>query len=124
MLMVCFRYLNLVDKGLSIIFGRPPTFHRAMSKDIPLPTVSQLLPCQPHNQGREGANPRPSALFGAHYIQQIMKLSYIMGDIWNCIHEGDSPDPQAIESVRGDLESWYGEAKPVSHIRTPKLKEQ
>jgi hypothetical protein len=53
-----------------------------------------------------------------------MKLSYIMGDIWNCIHESDSPDPEVIESVRGDLESWYGEAKPVSHIRTSRLEEQ
>lgn len=113
-----FRYLNLVDKGLSIIFGRPPTFHRAMSKDVPLPTVSQLLPFQPHNEVKAGASPRPGALFGAHYIQQIMKLSYIMGDIWSCLHEGDSPDPEAVESVKSNLESWYGEAKPVSHIRT------
>jgi hypothetical protein len=112
------RYLNLVDKGLAIIFGRPPTFHRAMSKDIPLPTVSQLLPFQPHNEVQTGATPRPGALFGAHYIQQIMKLSYIMGDIWNCIYEGDAPDPEAIESVKSDLESWYSEAKPVSDIIT------
>jgi len=112
------RYLNLVDKGLSIIFGRPPTFHRAMSKDIPLPTVSQLLPFQPHTESRSGASPRPGALFGAHFIQQIMKLSYIMGDIWTCIYENSSPDPKAIRSVKSDLDSWYGEAKPVSHLRT------
>ena len=89
-----------------------------MSKDIPLPTVSKLLPFQPHNEVKAGATPRPGALFGAHYIQQIMKLSYIMGGIWNCLYEGDAPNPQAIESVKGDLESWYNEAKPVSPIRT------
>jgi hypothetical protein len=47
-----------------------------------------------------------------------MKLSYIMGDIWSCIHENASPDLEAIEAVKSDLESWYDEAKPVSHTRT------
>jgi len=85
-----------------------------MSKDIALPTVSQLLPFQPHNEGQSAASPRPGALFGAHFIQQIMKLSYIMGDIWSCIHEGDSPGAKAIDPIKSDLESWYSEAKPVS----------
>lgn len=112
--MMTFWYLNLVDKGLSVIFGRPPTFHRAMLRDIPLPTVAQLLPYQPHNLPHPTVGSRPGSLFGAHFIHQIMQLSYIIGDIWTCVYEGDSPDEQAIESVKRNLDSWYAIAKPVS----------
>ncbi len=43
-----FWHLNLLDKGLALIFGRPPTFHRAMAREIPLPTLGQLLPSRAH----------------------------------------------------------------------------
>lgn len=33
-----FWHLNLLDKGLAIIFGRTPTFHREMVKEIGPPT--------------------------------------------------------------------------------------
>ena len=45
---IMFWHLNLVDIGLALIFGRPPTFHRGMAREIPLPTLDQLLPFQPH----------------------------------------------------------------------------
>ena len=109
-----FWYLNLVDKGLSIIFGRPPTFHRAMSKDVALPTVAQLLPYQPHNEARVGNASRPGSLFGAHYIHQIMLLSHIIGDIWSAVYENASHDESVLQSVRRDLEEWYSVAKVVS----------
>lgn len=110
-----FWYLNLVDKGLSVIFGRPPTFHRAMSREMPVPTVVQLLPYQPHNQARSDNGTRPGSLFGAHFIHQIMLLSYVIGDIWTCVYEDTSSDERAVETTRRDLESWYATAKPVSH---------
>jgi len=110
-----FWYLNLVDKGLSIIFGRPPTFHRAMSKDVALPTVAQLLPFQPHNEPRPAAGTRPGSLFGAHYIHQIMKLSYIIGDIWSAVHENVSRDEHALHTVKRDLEKWHSGAKVVRY---------
>jgi hypothetical protein len=45
---VMFWHLNIVDIGLALIFGRPPTFHRGMARQVPLPTLEQLLPFQPH----------------------------------------------------------------------------
>lgn len=108
-----FWYLNLVDKGLSIIFGRPPTFHHARSKDIGLPTVAQLLPYQPHNHTRVDNASRPGSLFGAQYIHQIMLLSHIIGDIWSAVYENASRDEYALQSVKRDLEGWYSVAKPV-----------
>lgn len=109
-----FWYLNLVDKGLSVIFGRPPTFHRAMTKTIPTPTVLQLLPYEPHNKPpQQGAGARPGSLFGAHYVHQIMLLSHIIGDIWTCIYDTVPLDQTAIDSTKNALETWYAPAKLV-----------
>lgn len=117
-----FWYLNLVDKGLSIIFGRPPTLHRAMSKDFALPTVAQLLPYQPHNEARPENASRPGSLFGAHYIHQIMLLSHIIGDIWSAVYENASRDEYALQSVKRDLEEWYSVAKPVRRLSVSELR--
>lgn len=109
-----FWYLNLVDKGLSIIFGRPPTFHRAMAKEVPLPSVAQLLPFQPHSEVTQSEiGSRPGSLFGAHYIHQIMLLSYIIGDIWSVVYDCASVNEQAFGVVRNDLDQWYRTARPV-----------
>jgi hypothetical protein len=117
-----FWYLNLVDKGLSIIFGRPPTFHRAMAKDIALPAVAQLLPFQPHNEARPETGSRPGSLFGAHYIHQIMLLSHIIGDIWSAVYENASRDDNALQSVKRDLEEWHSVAKIVRCFLMPVLR--
>ena len=102
-----FWHLNLLDKGLALIFGRPPTFHPAMTKEIPLPTLDQLLPFQPHTSaGSPG-------VFGAHFMHQKFSLSRIIGDIWKCLYDGDTPDDRAIAVASADLESWYHEAQKV-----------
>lgn len=117
-----FWYLNLVDKGLSIIFGRPPTFPRAMSKEVALPTIAQLLPYQPHNEPRPEHGTRPGSLFGAHYIHQIMLLSHIIGDIWSAVYENIARDEHALQAVKRDLEVWHSRAKVVRCFPVPTLR--
>lgn len=102
-----FWHLNLLDKGLALIFGRPPTFHRAMVRDIPLPTLDQLLPCQAHVLG--GA----PGIFGTHHFYQRLLLTRIMADIWNCIYEDAAPDDHKVEVMIENLESWYAQARKV-----------
>jgi len=135
---IMFWHLNLVDIGLALIFGRPPTFHRGMAREIPLPTLDQLLPFQPHL-----ASTGAPAVFGARksafeqkaisgipdvrddlkqqtktdmssdYIHQMFLLSRIMADIWNCLHEETTPNDRRIESTSEDLKSWYRQAQRV-----------
>ncbi|EXJ76360.1 uncharacterized protein A1O5_00868 [Cladophialophora psammophila CBS 110553] len=105
---VMFWHLNLVDIGLALIFGRPPTFHRAMAREIPLPTLSQLLSFQPH------VTPAGApALFGAHYTHQMFLLSRVMADIWYRLHEETTPNERSIEATKQDLELWYQQAQRV-----------
>jgi hypothetical protein len=106
-----FWNLNLVEKGLSLIFGRPPTFHRAMAKEIPMPTVKDLLPAKPHLGGKDPAS--SPGTFGAHFFHQVMKVSLVIADIWNCIWEDVAPNDQEIEKVHEELDAWYQEAKTV-----------
>ena len=103
-----FWHLNLLDKGLSLIFGRPPTFHRAMAREIALPTLDQLLPCQAHvtSAGAPG-------LFGTHHFHQRLLLTRVMADIWNCLYEDAAPDHRRIEVASEDLELWYRQAREV-----------
>ena len=103
-----FWHLNLLDKGLALIFGRSPTFHRGMARDIALPTLEQLLTFQPHV-----TSPGVPSLFGAHYIHQMMLLSRVMADIWNYLYEESLPNDRSMQSVTEDLESWYRQALAV-----------
>jgi hypothetical protein len=111
-----FWHLNLLDKGLALIFGRPPTFRRAMAREIALPTLDQLLPFQPHL-----TSAGPPALFGAHYIHQMLLLSRVMADIWNCLYEEPPPNSHSIELASEDLELWYRQAKEVGRDPTAGL---
>lgn len=106
-----FWHLNLLDKGLALVFGHPPTFHRAMAREVSLPTLAQLSPFQPHVTSA-GA----PALFGAHFIHQMMSLSRVMADIWSCLYEEAAPDERNAESASQNLESWYRQAKEVFAI--------
>ena len=111
-----FWHLNLLDKGLALIFGRPPTFHPAMAKELALPTLGQLLQFQPHISSSER-----TALFGAHYIYQMMALSRLMTDIWDCLYGDVLSDEHKIESVIQDLDSWQRQAQQVRRKHTPGL---
>ena len=105
-----FWHLNLLDKGLALIFGRSPTFHPAMASEIALPNLDQLLPFQPH---RTSAN--TPALFGAHYIHQMLLVSRVMATIWRCLYEEVAPDEHKIEVASEDLELWYRHAHEVGY---------
>lgn len=112
-----FWYLNMLDKGLAVIFNRPPTFHRAMSKDIPMPPVEQFLAFKPHLQ-----NESTPGLFGAHYLFQLMLLTRITGDIWTCLYEDTDVDAVEVDLLLQKLNSWYeGATKMLNAAATTEL---
>lgn len=108
--LMTFWHLNLADKGIALIFGRPPTFHRAMAKEIALPTVDQLLPFKPHVPSA-AAGP---VTFGAHYIHRLMLLSRLMAEIWSHLYDDVVPNESGVESATEELESWYQQTQTVS----------
>ena len=100
--------LYLLDSGLALVFGRTPTFHWTMAREIPLPALEQLVPLQPHITSTSARVP---ATFGAHYIHRMMLLSRVIADVWNCLYNEPTPDDSRIESVIEDLTVGYHQAQ-------------
>jgi len=100
-----FWRLNVMDKALALNLCRPPTFHREMATEIPLPNLQKLLPSESHHP----TSGMP-ALFNAHYTHQMHLLSRVVADIWNCLYGQASDD---VRAVKESLESWHCQATEV-----------
>ncbi|EMC92685.1 hypothetical protein BAUCODRAFT_151097 [Baudoinia panamericana UAMH 10762] len=102
-----FWHLNILDKGLALVFGRPPVFHRAMGREIPLPRLDELVAFKPHStfQGTP-------VLFGAHFLHRIMGLSRLLGDFWYVLYDAETRE-EGIDEACEELEGWYGESMEV-----------
>lgn len=111
-----FWHLNLLDKGLAIIFGRTPTFHRQMVREIGLPRLEEIQPFKRHLT----LNGSPS-FFGVHYMYQKILLSHLMDDIWDCLYGDTKANESSIERSNKGLELWYEEAKRVGRNATQYL---
>lgn len=105
---VSFWHLNLLDKALALIFGRTPTFHRAETRNVGLPTLQQIQPFRSHRT----ATAAPG-FFGAHYMYQKILLSHLMDDIWQCVHGDAKPNVHSIELANQGLASWYEQTRKV-----------
>ena len=103
-----FWHLYILDNGLALVFARPPTFHRAMAREIVLPSPEHFLVFKP----RKTSNSAPG-LFGAHFFHQMLVLSRIIADIWYCLYDGEAPIDSEMEAASKSLESWYRQAKEV-----------
>ncbi|KAF3760244.1 hypothetical protein M406DRAFT_334922 [Cryphonectria parasitica EP155] len=100
-----FWRLNVLDKALALMLFRPPSFSREVVKDMPLPTLDQLLPAQAPSASRGGP-----ILFAAHYKNQLHLFSLIVADVWQCFygHELDM-----VQRTKEKLESWHQRAVQV-----------
>ncbi|KAK0911315.1 hypothetical protein LTR91_015609 [Friedmanniomyces endolithicus] len=102
---ILFWYLNSLEKAMMLIFPWPGAFHRTMYNNIPLPTLTQILPSQP----QVGTDKRAS-LFGAHWMQMSFVMSKVMTDIWLAL---DEEDVRAQRAAKQALDAWYREAMQV-----------
>jgi len=108
---ILFWYLNSLEKAMMLIFPWPGAFHRTMYNNIPLPTLTQILPSQP----QVGTDKRAS-LFGAHWMQMSFVMSKVMTDIWLAL---DEEDVRAQRAAKQALDAWYREAMQVRSSAVP-----
>ena len=107
--LLLFWTLSSIDISLALIFGRPPTFHRAMRDRLPVPETRQLLSYQPHIDAGSGR----TSLFGAHFMHRLYLVSNIMAEIWSCLYDSPSTH-RPIEAVKDSLDVWYQDTSKVS----------
>ncbi|KAK5116123.1 hypothetical protein LTR62_008449 [Meristemomyces frigidus] len=103
--LIMFWTLNALDQSLALIFGRSPTFHRAMIKATPMPGLASLVMRSPTHNG-------PAFLFGAHFLRQIFLLSAIMADVWATLYDLET-DTARVEKAKQATEDWYREATQI-----------
>ncbi|KAK5728545.1 hypothetical protein LTR15_001681 [Elasticomyces elasticus] len=103
--LMLFWHLNALEKSMCLTFPWPGTFHRTMFSAIPLPTLKEILPCQPSLNSAD----RPS-LWGAHYMHQSFSLSRIMTDVWCGLDENDA---RAQQTAKHALDAWHHEATQI-----------
>ncbi|KAF7185408.1 putative transcriptional regulatory protein C11D3.07c [Pseudocercospora fuligena] len=106
---IVFWRLNIFDKAMALTMARPPVFHHDTVSKIAMPTLEQLLP--------SNSTGRPS-LFHAHFAHQIMLLSQVMGDIWQCVYGMEASDSEAIIAAKDKLESWNSNAVQILEATT------
>lgn len=107
---ITFWHLNLLDKGLAIIFGRSPTFNSKMARDLEQPTVKELRTAM----GDFGTSHDGLGIFAAHYLYQKILLSQLMHNIWSTLFDTEIQDEPQLSRLKHDLDTWYEGAQNVS----------
>lgn len=113
-----FWSLFMLDKSLSLAFGRPPFLPGSFYDSVPVPGPDLLAKFKPHKSGIESDNAQQNKehdTFGTLYVLQSLKLSKIMGRISVDLQAGSgiTTDAHAMDSfivtLRNELDNWMRE---------------
>ena len=102
-----FWHLNLMDKGLAIIFGKSPNFNKRFVREVGAPSLREL-----QSQSLRPGDTGPS-LFASHNLNQKIKLSHIMHSVWTCVYDDGDLDFTTGATQREALSSWHAETQQV-----------
>ncbi|KAK5161717.1 hypothetical protein LTS14_000062 [Recurvomyces mirabilis] len=102
---ILFWLLNCLDQSLALIFGRSATFHRALIKTIPMPSLAQLM-------AGSSASETPAFLFGAHFMRQMFLVSAVTADVWSALYEPET-SVLRLQKAKRDVEAWYEQADKI-----------
>lgn len=125
-----FWSLFMLDKSLSLAFGRPPFLAGSLYEHVPVPGLDLLAKFKPHmreaerekTQDREG----DTDVFGALYISQSLKLSKIMGRISEGLQATGGASAvtgtvqELIETCKAELDIWKQETFEVGYNESHK----
>lgn len=109
-----FWFLSTVDTFAAIMFGRAPSFPRAMFEKVPMIKIEEMLTYQPTLQPKnlnDDQAPRRS-LFGARWLHYAHLLSKTMFDVWVCLYD-TLPAGRTAETIKESLDSWHQKAIKV-----------
>ena len=115
----------MLDKSLSLAFGRPPFLSGSLYESVPVPGLGQLAKFKPHSQRAEREKAHDGNgdkdIFGALYILQSLKLSKIMGRISEGLQAGPGASAEAnagdglIATHKVELDRWKKETFEVCY---------
>ena len=120
-----FWCIFMIDKMVSLAFGRPAFMTGPLYESIPFPDLQQLRKFDPHTNRLAVSLHEPTFQahvpgFGAVYLLQFMKLSKLEGRVLNFLHYGErssNPELTGMEwllAQKKELDKWMSETCDVS----------
>lgn len=117
-----FWSLFMIDKSLSLAFGRPPFLPGLFYERVPVPGLDLLAKFKPHAPKAEQEDAQENKekdMFGAFYVLQSLKLARTMGAISDGLQagngammKGDTSD-RFITRHKEELDAWMRETFEV-----------
>jgi hypothetical protein len=98
--------LFVLDKGLSLSFGRPPMLPAYLYQNVPPPDPKHMVKLRPHLKST------PNDViddFGCFFILTFRELAIIQGKIGESMHRKE--DARTSVKLREDLEMWMARLK-------------
>jgi len=105
-----FWSLFVVDKSVSLAFGRPEFLEAAHYRDVPLPDPRHLLKYRPHIRG-PGVGGSEGDTFGQHFYVRNIGLAKMISRYSSLVVRGT---PLEARRFRLDLERWYQDTMQAS----------
>jgi hypothetical protein len=111
-----FWSLFIIDKSLSLSFGRPPLLPGYLYKNIPPPDPTFLAKYRPHQElhALSSSQKTSSEEFGVVYITQVLALAKLQGDVSDYLNTVGISDPARIHTLKAELDSWIQATTKVS----------
>jgi len=114
-----FWSLFLIDKSLSLAFGRPSLLPSCLYKDVPPPDIERLAQFSPHIKTTAipsaSKSPPISHGYGAVHATRSMALAKIQGDIQDAFYgNGRIIAPERISILKNQLDDWFQVTREVS----------
>jgi hypothetical protein len=111
-----FWTLFIIDKSMSLAFGRPPAMSGSYYEHVPIPDMRQLMAFSPHV--RSSSNEKTMAsTFGAIFFLRGLALAKITGHALDLLHNLEALDHHLHvdrkQSLLVNLREWYLETCQV-----------
>lgn len=113
-----FWSLFILDKSLSLSFGRIPLLPGYLYKDVPPLDPVELSKYRPHKKSETHtpSQTSPSECFGSFYIMRSKALADIEGDIQDTFQRRGRSDKAEIASLKTTLDLWMESTRQVSSL--------
>jgi len=112
-----FWSLFMVDKGLSLSFGRSPMLPAYLYRRVPPPDAEYLAKFKPHENPHSLAETRGNEVqipFGTLFLLKTMALAKLQGDISDMLYNEEKFNIGKVDTLQNELELWLRDIKTVS----------
>jgi hypothetical protein len=113
-----FWSLFILDKSVSLSFGRPPLLPGYLYKDVPPPDPAELAQYCPHLKLQSPELPQTSISegFGSFYIMRSRELANLQGDIQDTFYRRGRSGNAKISALKERLDLWMKTTRQVSEF--------